>query len=609
MSIQTWTYLFVGASFLLYISIAILTRVKSTKGFYVAGQGVPAIFNGMATAADWMSAASFLSMAGLISFMGYTGGIYLMGWTGGYVLLALLLAPYLRKFGKYTVPDFVGDRYYSNYARLVAVVCAVFVSFTYVAGQMRGVGVVFSKFLEVDISTGVIIGMVIVSLYATLGGMKGITWTQVAQYCVLIVAFLIPAVAISTQLTGQPIPQIGFGSSLIAGPDAGRHLLEVLDELHRELGFAEYTAAFVDGKKSMTDVFAITVALMVGTAGLPHVIIRFYTVKNVRAARWSAFWALLFIGILYTSAPAVAAFARVNLIETVHDQPYEALPEWFKNWEDSGLIAWIDKDSDGRIDFTDGKAFKDSKPMFLAAPDDSKGRGPQGQRLLTNDLTSGDNELYVDRDIMVLANPEIAQLPNWVVALVAAGGLAAALSTAAGLLLVISSAVAHDLGKSILRPHMKESEELWWARGAATCAVIIAGYLGINPPGFVAQVVAFAFGLAASSFFPIIVLGIFWKRTTREAGIAGMLTGITFTTGYIVFFKFVFPELNHPDAWLFGISPEGIGAVGMLLNFIVVLIVTPLTPAPPQEVQDNVEKIRSPNVERLDEKAPLPAPH
>jgi cation/acetate symporter len=598
MSIQTWTTIFVGLSFVLYIGIALATRVRSTKGFYVAGQDVPAIYNGMATAADWMSAASFISMAGLISFMGYTGGMYLMGWTGGYVLLALLLAPYLRKFGKYTVPDFVGDRYYSNAARLVAVFCAIFVSFTYVAGQMRGVGVVFSRFLEVDINVGVVIGMVIVFFYATLGGMKGITWTQVAQYCVLIVAFLIPAVAISSDLTGNPIPQLGFGSVITDGPNAGKTLLVLIDELHRELGFPEYTGAFVGGKKSMIDVFAITFALMVGTAGLPHVIIRFYTVKNVQAARWSAFWALLFIGMLYTSAPAVAAFARANLIEDVSQTSYEESPEWFKNWENSGLLAWTDKNGDGKIDYRPGKAFE-GKPSFQASEDGAMARGARGERLLDNPLTSGPNELYVDRDIMVLASPEIANLPAWVIALVAAGALAAALSTAAGLLLVISSAVAHDLGKKILKPEMSEKEELRWARISATAAVFVAGYLGINPPGFVAQVVAFAFGLAASSFFPVIVLGIFWKRATKEAGISGMLAGIGFTAAYIIYFKFVNPGANTAENWLWGISPEGIGSIGMVINFAVMLVVTPMTPAPPAEVQANVEAIRSPRVERL----------
>ena len=648
MSIQGWTYLFVGLSFALYIGIAIATRVKSTKGFYVAGQGIPAVYNGMATAADWMSAASFISMAGLLSFMGYDGSIYLMGWTGGYVLLALLLAPYLRKFGKFTVPDFVGDRYYSNGARAVAVFCAIFVSFTYVAGQMRGVGVVFSRFLEVDIETGVVIGMALVFMYATLGGMKGITWTQVAQYWVLIVAFLIPAIAISYQMTGNVVPQVGFGSEVIEGTRPGVYLLQMVDEIHRELGFPEYTGAFGVGHKSMIDMLAITLALMVGTAGLPHVIIRFYTVKNVRAARWSAFWALLFIGLLYTSAPAVAVFARANLIETISNTHYKEAPTWFKNWEESGLIAWVDHDMDGRIDFRPGSAFK-GKPEFAQDPTGAPVRlrcedgqttcdGHWGQRKLLNQPsdplflvrdpgTSGEqvgallnperaaalraqhasiqlegfhNELYVDKDIIVLANPEIADLPFWVIALVAAGALAAALSTAAGLLMVISSAVAHDLGKRMIRPDMSEKDELRWARIAAAGAVLIAGYLGINPPGFVAQVVAFAFGLAASSFFPIIVLGIFSQRTTKEGGIAGMLTGILFTGAYIVYFKFIEPASNTPEYWLWGISPEGIGSVGMMLNFAVTLIVTRFTPPPPDYVQANVAAIRLPSVEKLE---------
>ena len=643
MDIQGWTYLFVGLSFALYITIAIVTRVRSTREFYVAGHGVPAIFNGMATAADWMSAASFISMAGLISFMGYTGGMYLMGWTGGYVLLALLLAPYLRKFGKYTVPDFVGDRYYSNVARLVAVFCAIFISFTYVAGQMRGVGVVFSRFLEVDITTGVIIGMAIVFCYATLGGMKGITWTQVAQYWVLITAFLIPAIAISFMMTGQPVPQLGFGSELTEGARAGRDLLSVLDDLHRELGFAEYTGTFGAGKKSMIDMFAITLALMVGTAGLPHVIIRFYTVKNARAARWSAFWALLFIGMLYTAAPAVAAFARVNLLDTVSGKAYTTLPTWFKNWEDSGLLAWRDHNGDGKVNYHPGKPFSGNKgkPKYSVNADGTSKRGKWGERLLENgpskpvhvvrhsqdakipvgilignkrmeafkaaiargDITvsSVHNELYVDRDIMVLANPEIANLPFWVIALVAAGALAAALSTAAGLLLVISSAVAHDLGKRVLRPDMTEKQELRWARFAAGGAVLVAGYLGINPPGFVAQVVAFAFGLAASSFFPVLVLGIFSKRTTKEAAIAGMLSGILFTGAYIIYFKFVSPESNQAENWLFGISPEGIGSVGMCINFLVMIVVTRFTPPPPEDVQLTIDAIRSPSIENLAE--------
>ena len=561
MGIQSWTYLIIGLSFALYIGIAVWSRVRSTSDFYVAGQGVPAVANGMATGADWMSAASFISMAGLISFMGYTGTIYLMGWTGGYVLLALLLAPYLRKYGKYTVPEFVGDRYYSQFARVVSVGCAIFVSFTYVAGQMRGVGIVFSRFLEVPVDTGVVIGMALVFLYATLGGMRGITYTQVAQYTVLIIAYLIPAGAISMAMTGNPIPQIGFGSTVSSGPNAGIYLLETIDQIHRDLGFPEYTAAFVAGKKGMLDVFAITLALMAGTAGLPHVLIRFYTVRSARAARWSVMWALIFIGLLYTTAPAVATFARANMIQTLHSTPYSEAPVWFSNWEKTGLIRFEDKDGDGVITYT---------------PD------------------AATNELQVDRDIMVLANPEIAQLPAWVVALVAAGGLAAALSTAAGLLLVISSSVSHDLFKSIFTPGISDRRELLLARVAAGAAVLVAGYFGINPPGFVAQVVAYAFGLAASSFFPILVLGVFSKRVTKEGAIAGMLSGIGFTGAYIVYFT-ARPDAGAAD-WLLGISPEGIGTVGMLLNFAVTLIVSYLTPPPPAEVQQLVEDIRLPSL-------------
>ena len=592
MDIQAWTYLIVGLSFALYIGIAIATRVRSTAGFYVAGQGVPAIFNGMATGADWMSAASFISMAGLISFMGYTGSVYLIGWTGGYVLLALLLAPYLRKFGKFTVPDFVGDRYYSNVARVVAVICAVFVSFTYVAGQMRGVGVVFSRFLEVDINTGVIIGMVLVFFYATLGGMKGITYTQVAQYVVLIIAYLIPAVAISYQMTGNPVPQVGFGSTISSGEKAGVYMLEAIDQIHRDLGFPEYTGAFGPGNKSMIDVFAIAFALMVGTAGLPHVIIRFYTVKSVRAARWSAFWALLFIGLLYTCAPAIATFARVNLIQTLQNQSYTERPQWFKSWEPTGLIAWTDKNGDGLIQYGPGAAFV-GKPEYVLDESGESVLGSFGEAMLKNAATDNGNELYVDRDIMVLANPEIANLPAWVVALVAAGGLAAALSTAAGLLLVISSSISHDLGKRILNPNMSEKTELKYARIAAGGAVVIAGYFGINPPGFVAQVVAFAFGLAASSFFPVIILGIFSKRTTREGAISGMLAGILFTAGYIIYFKAFAPGATADD-WWFGISPEGIGTVGMVINFAFAIVISRFTAPPPLDVQAQVERLRAP---------------
>ncbi len=566
MGVQGWTYLLVGISFALYIGIAFWTRVQTTSDFYVAGRGVPALANGMATGADWMSAASFLSMAGLISFMGYSGAIYLMGWTGGYVLLALLLAPYLRKYGKFTTSEFIGDRYESETARLVAAGCTIFVSFTYIAGQMRGVGLVFSRFLEVNVTTGVLLGMVLVFFYAVMGGMKGITYTQVAQYCVLILAYLIPAIAISLKMTGVAIPQIGFGSVLQDGQSAGVFLLETLDQLHRDMGLPEYTAAFVPGKKSMIDIFAITLALMVGTAGLPHVLIRFYTVRSARAARWSALWALIFIGLLYTAAPAVAAFARVNLIQTLNGRAYSEVPPWFGSWEKTGLLAFDDKNGDGLI------------------------------------LMSGDtalNELTVDRDIMVLANPEIAELPAWVVGLVAAGGLAAALSTAAGLLLVIASAFSHDIGKSVLAPNMSPKRELLVARCAAGFAVLVAAYFGISPPGFVAQVVAFAFGLAASSFFPVLVLGVFSKRTTKQGAITGMVVGILFTASYIAWFRFVRPEATADD-WLFGISPEGIGAVGMLLNFALAILVSRFTPPPSEKVQQLIEEIRLPRESAVD---------
>ena len=566
MTVQAWTFALVSLSFALYIGIAIWSRANSTSEFYVAGKGVHPVANGMATAADWMSAASFISMAGIISFLGYDGSVYLMGWTGGYVLLALLLAPYLRKFGAFTVPDFVGDRYYSQAARMVAVVCAIFVSFTYVAGQMRGVGIVFSRFLEIDITLGVIIGMGIVFFYAVLGGMKGITYTQVAQYCVLIFAYTVPAIFLSLLITGNPIPQFGFGG---AEQETGTYLLDHLNRLHEELGFAAYTG----GTKTTIDIFAITAALMVGTAGLPHVIIRFYTVPKVRDARISAGWALMFIAILYTVAPAVAVFARTNLLNTVVNEPYAEMPEWFTKWETTGLITFEDHNNDGLIQYVG--------PAATAASGESI-----------------QNELTIDRDIMVLANPEIARLPNWVIALVAAGGLAAALSTAAGLLLVVSTAVSHDLLKRGFRPKITEKGELVAARISAAVAVIIAGYLGINPFAFVAEVVAFAFGLAAASFFPVIILGIFSKRLNREGAIAGMLMGITFTAAYIVYFKFVNPAANVADNWWFGISPEGIGTVGMALNFAVALVVSRFTAAPPEHVQSMVERIRVPRESR-----------
>ena len=586
MSVQLWTYLFVGITFSLYIGIAIWSKASTTSEFYVAKGTVNPLTNGMATAADWMSAASFLSMAGLISFMGYDGAVYLMGWTGGYVLLALTLAPYLRKFGKFTVPDFIGDRYYSKTARTVAVICALIVSFTYVAGQMRGVGLVFSKFLEVDIFWGVIIGMAIVFMYAVLGGMKGITYTQVAQYCVLIFAFMVPAFFISAQLTGNPIPQIGFGSRLADG--SGMFLLDKLDQLHTELGFSAYTS----GTKSMQDVFFITVALMVGTAGLPHVIVRFFTVPKVKDARISVGYALIFIAILYTTAPAIAVFSRTNLITTVSEQPYENMPEWFNTWEETALLNWVDKNGDGKITYAPGAAIVGSPEIERV--DGEIIRGESGEVKILNPVTDTDNELYVDRDIMVLANPEIAGLPNWVAALVAAGGLAAALSTAAGLLLVISTSVSHDLIKKQINPDISDKKELLYARIAAGFAVIVAGYFGINPPGFVAEVVAIAFGLAAASFFPAIILGIFYKKMNREGAVAGMIVGLLFTLSYIAFFKLIFPEYNTPEYWWFGISPERNGTLGMIVNLLVSLAVGMIFPDPPEEVQDMVESIRYP---------------
>ncbi|MCE9787879.1 sodium:solute symporter family protein [Shewanella chilikensis] len=568
MDVQTLTFLIVGLSFTLYIGIAIWSRAGSTKDFYVAGGGVHPVMNGMATAADWMSAASFISLAGIVSFVGFDGSVYLMGWTGGYVLLALCMAPYLRKFGKFTVPDFIGERYYSQAARVVAVVCAIFICFTYIAGQMRGVGVVFSRFLEVDVDTGVYIGMAVVFFYAVLGGMKGITYTQVAQYCVLIFAFMVPAIFISVMMTGHIIPQIGFGAELIdaAGNDTGVYLLQKLDGLQTQLGFSEYT----EGAKSTIDVFAITAALMVGTAGLPHVIVRFFTVPKVKDARISAGWALVFIAIMYTTVPALSAFSRVNMIETINGPEstgvaYESAPQWIKNWESTGLIKWNDKNGDGKMYYAKGNLTDDSN-----------------------------NEMDIDRDIMVLATPEIADLPAWVIALVAAGGLAAALSTSAGLLLVISTSVSHDLLKKNLMPDISDKKELFYARTAAAVGVVIAGYFGINPPGFVAAVVALAFGLAASSLFPAIVMGIFSKSMNKEGAIAGMVMGLGFTAAYIIYFKFINPAGNNADNWLFGISPEGIGMVGMIVNFVVAIIVAKMTAAVPEHVQEMVESIRFP---------------
>jgi len=556
LNVQEWTYLIVGITFSIYIAIAIWSRVQSTKDFYVAGAGVSPLANGMATAADWMSAASFISMAGIISFAGYDGAVYLMGWTGGYVLLALLLAPYLRKFGKFTVPDFIGDRYYSNAARIVAVICALLVSFTYVAGQMRGVGIVFSRFLEVEINTGVIIGMIIVLFYAVLGGMKGITYTQVAQYCILIFAFMVPAIFISIQMTGNPIPQLGFGGEAVEGG----YLLDKLDGLNEQLGFNQYT----DNTKPLIDIFAITFALMVGTAGLPHVIIRFFTVKKVSDARKSAGIALLLIAVLYTTAPAVAVFARTNMIETLSNVEYSKVPSWFKNWETTGLISFDDKNLDGKIQYLADKS---------------------------------SNELIVDRDIMVLANPEIAKLPNWVIALVAAGGLAAALSTAAGLLLVISSSISHDLLKRVIMPSISEKQELIAARLSAFAAVCVAGYFGINPPGFVAATVALAFGLAAASFFPAIILGIFYKKMNKEGAVSGMIAGTLLMLYYMIKYKLGWfdDELPSSDHWWFKISPEGFGTIAMFVNFTVSIIVMKFTSEPPDEIKRIVERIRIPS--------------
>lgn len=563
MDVQTLTYLIVGATFALYIGIAIWARAGSTKEFYVAGGGVHPVMNGMATAADWMSAASFISLAGIVSFTGYDGSVYLMGWTGGYVLLALCMAPYLRKFGKFTVPDFIGDRYYSQAARTVAVICAIFICFTYIAGQMRGVGVVFSRFLEVEVDTGVYIGMAVVFFYAVLGGMKGITYTQVAQYCVLIFAFMVPAIFISVMMTGHVLPQIGFGAELIdaAGNGTGVYLLDKLDGLSAELGFSQYT----QGSKDMIDVFFITGALMFGTAGLPHVIVRFFTVPKVKDARISAGWALVFIAIMYTTIPALAVFSRVNMIETINGPEstgvaYESAPAWIKNWEKTGLINWDDKNGDGKIYYANG----------------------------------ADNEMTIDRDIMVLATPEIANLPAWVIALVAAGGLAAALSTSAGLLLVISTSVSHDLLKKNLMPDISDKKELLYARIAAGFGVVLAGYFGINPPGFVAAVVAIAFGLAAASLFPAIIMGIFSRTMNKEGAIAGMLTGLVFTAGYIVYFKFINAPANTADNWLLGISPEGIGMMGMMINFAVAFAVSKVTTQVPADVVAMVESIRFP---------------
>ena len=623
MELQSLIYLFVGISFAIYIGIALWAKAGSTKDFYVAGGGVHPVANGMATAADWMSAASFISLAGIISFKGSDGGAYLMGWTGGYVLLAMLLAPYLRKFGKFTVPDFVGDRYYSDAARTVAVISVIFVSFTYVAGQMRGVGIVFSRFLQVDVNTGVLIGMGIVFIYSVLGGMKGITYTQVAQYVVMIFAYMIPAIFLSLQVTDTFLPQLGiFGQTTFAFDDGvrvipeGTYLLHALDQSISDLGFSDYTQP-----GNLWNMFMLTTALMLGTAGLPHVIVRFFTVPTVKDARVSAGWALVFIAIMYTTISSVAAFSRVNLIKNLQNVEYKAFVNgevkhadgtpnngnWFKTWENGGLLAWNDRNGDGKIQYASGKAFDGAKgkPSF-----DGDKRGEDGHRLTVNgkgpasaeELAKGNgvaNELYVDRDIMVLANPEIANLPNWVIAFIAAGGLAAALSTAAGLLLVIASAISHDLMGQVIfkdpetgKSTLNEKTELMWARVSAVAAICIAGYLGINPPGFVAQVVAFAFGLAAAAFFPTIILGVFDKRMNKEGAIAGILTGLIFTFGYIIYF--VFMGGDKADYFL-GIAPTGIGTIGTILHLIVALVVSRMTPEPPQEIQDLVEKIRIPS--------------
>ena len=581
MDAQTLTYIFVAFTFSVYIGIAIWSRAGTTNEFYVAGGGVPPVLNGMATAADWMSAASFISMAGIIAFAGYDASVYLMGWTGGYVILAMLLAPYLRKFGQFTVPDFIGTRYYSSTARVVAVICLILISFTYVAGQMRGVGIVFSQFLNIPIFWGVIVGMVIVFIYAVLGGMKGITYTQVAQFCVLMFAYLVPAIFISMLVTGIPIPQIGLGAQVLDG--SGLSVLEKLDRTLIDLGFGAYT----EGSKSTIDVFAITMALMIGTAGLPHVIVRFFTVPKVSDARKSAGYALLFIALIYTTAPAVGAFARINFIDNVHNAEYTEIPAWFKSWEDIGLIGWEDKNDDGKIQYSPGAPFQ-GKPTF------AEQRREDGSRQITNAATDNTNEVYVDRDIMVLANPEIAALPAWVIALVAAGGLAAALSTAAGLLLVISTAISHDLLKKTFAKGISDKQELFYARVAAATAIGIAGYLGIDPPGFVAQVVAFAFGLAAASLFPAILLGIFDRRMNKEGAITGMLAGLVFSFSYIAFFKFVAPEMNTAEYWLFGISPEGIGSIGAVVNFTLAFVVSRLTPDVPAEIVAMVNNIRIP---------------
>lgn len=585
MELQTLTYIVVGLTFALYIGIAIWARAGSTSDFYVAGKGVNPVANGMATAADWMSAASFISMAGLIAFKGYDASVYLMGWTGGYVLLAMLLAPYLRKYGKFTVPEFIGDRYYSRTARIVAVICLIVASLTYVIGQMKGIGVAFSRFLEVEFQYGLFAGMGIVFIYAVLGGMKGITYTQIAQYCVLIFAYTVPAVFISLNLTGNPLPQLGLGSTMADG--SGMYLLDKLDLVLADLGFPAYT----EQKGATLNMFLLTMSLMIGTAGLPHVIIRFFTVPKVKDARISAGWALVFIAILYTTAPAIGAMARLNLINTIQtgevgtaegNLAYDQRPAWFTNWEKTGLLKYEDKNGDGRIQY-----YNDKNKDFA-------------DKMANQSGWSGNEMVKVDRDIMVLANPEISNLPNWVIALVAAGGIAAALSTAAGLLLAIASSISHDLLKGVFRPDITEKQELTASRFAMAGAILVAGYFGLNPPGFAAQVVALAFGLAASSLFPALMMGIFVKRINRAGAIAGMLSGLGATLVYIFWYKgwFFFPGTemmaNTPANWVLGISPEAFGAVGALINFTVAWVVSNATEEPPEHIQHMVEDIRIP---------------
>ena len=591
MSQDLWNYIFIGTSFALYIGIAFKQRAGSTKEYYVAGGGVSPFANGMATAADWMSAATFISMAGTLASSGYDGSRFLMGWTGGVVLLTVLMVPFLRKFGKATVPDFIGDRYYSKAARLVAIVCAIFICLTYIMGQMRGVGIVFSQLFGIGIPAGVIIGATIVFFYAGLGGMKGITYTQVAQYCVMAFAYTIPAIFIAIALTGDVVPQLGLIGDFTKGGDP-TPFLEKLNKINTDLGFSKYT----DGSLSKIDMFCITAALMFGTAGLPHVIVRFFTVKNVKAVRRSACWTLSFIAVIYLTAPTIGAFARVNLIGELHDTSYKDAPAWFQDFEETGQMAWIDKNGDGKIQYfgpgksesgKDGAVFAGKAPIF------AEGLGASGERLLTNDpVSASPNELWFGKDIMVMANPRMAGLPKWVIALLMAGCIAAALSTAAGLLLVLSTSISHDLMKKVVKPDLTDKEEIKWARLASLGALLVAVWFGINPPGtFVAKTVAFAFGLAASSFFPALLLGIFSKGMNKEGAIAGMVTGILFTLGYIIYFTYLGGTKSQ---YLWGISPEGIGFIGMILNFIVSIVVSRLTPAPPQEIRDLVDRVRHP---------------